>query len=110
VPLAPILKQRCPCCGQGKVFSGLVRMNTHCPTCGIKFERDPGYFVGAMYFSYGLAIGVAVPIVVTGYLLEWPRMTIGVVAGVVLVALIPVLFRYSRILWLHMDQLFDPRR
>ena len=107
--LASILEQRCPRCGEGKVFGGLVRMHTHCPVCGIKFEREAGYFVGAMYFSYALAIAVAVPVVAAGYLLGWPRLTIGIAAGAVLLALVPWLFRYSRILWLHMDQWVDPR-
>jgi uncharacterized Tic20 family protein len=27
-------------------------MNTHCPSCNVKFESEPGFFWGAMYFSY----------------------------------------------------------
>ena len=24
--------------------------------CGLKFEREPGYFLGALYISYGLGV------------------------------------------------------
>ena len=46
---------RCPNCLRGRVFSGAVQMNEHCPFCGIRFAREPGYFLGAMYISYPLA-------------------------------------------------------
>src|SRR4051812_23871637 len=47
---------RCPKCLRGKVFSGMVTMNECCPLCGHKFEREPGYFMGAMFGNYFLAI------------------------------------------------------
>ena len=32
-------------------------MNEDCPGCGLDFDRgEPGYFTGAMYVSYALAI------------------------------------------------------
>jgi hypothetical protein len=31
-------------------------MHEYCPVCGLKFEREEGYFLGAMYISYGLAL------------------------------------------------------
>ena len=52
------LRQRCPKCRDGPIFSGRVRMNEFCPRCGLRFEREPGYFLGAMYFSYVLAIPI----------------------------------------------------
>jgi uncharacterized protein (DUF983 family) len=107
--LAPLLRQRCPRCGQGRVFGGLVRMNRTCPVCGIAFEREPGYFLGAMYFSYGLAVAAATPVVIAGLALDWSYPFIGTVAGIELVLLAPFLFRYSRVLWMFMDQHFDPR-
>src|SRR5688572_17047130 len=39
---------RCPLCGQGKLFSGFFRMHPTCRVCGLKFERDVGYFVGGV--------------------------------------------------------------
>lgn len=84
-------------------------MNRTCPVCGIAFEREPGYFLGAMYFSYALAVIAVTPVVIGGLVLGWSYTTIGVFTGLELVLLAPLLFRYSRILWMHMDQAFDPR-
>src|SRR6185295_15533099 len=51
-----VLRQRCPRCLEGRVFRGMLAMNDACPECGLVFEREPGYFVGAMYVSYAMAI------------------------------------------------------
>ena len=106
---APLLRQRCPRCGQGKVFGGIVRMNRTCPVCGIAFEREPGYFLGAMYFSYAMAVAAATPLVALGLVFGWSYPLIGVLAGAELVLLSPLVYRYSRVIWLHFDQHFDPR-
>jgi hypothetical protein len=47
--LAAIVQQRCPRCLHGQVFATLFRMHEQCPLCGLSFEREPGYFTGAMY-------------------------------------------------------------
>ena len=49
---AAILRQRCPRCFTGQVFRGLIDMNERCPVCDLEFEREPGYFTGAM-FEFG---------------------------------------------------------
>src|SRR5438128_9502553 len=56
-----ILRQRCPRCREGAIyrgslFRGWLSMYERCPVCNLKFEREQGYFVGAMYVSYMLAI------------------------------------------------------
>ena len=52
-----ILRKRCPACRRGAVFRSLWKMNENCPVCGLDFDRgDPGYFTGAMYASYAMAI------------------------------------------------------
>jgi uncharacterized protein (DUF983 family) len=104
-----LLRQRCPRCGQGAVFGGVVRMNRTCPVCGIAFEREAGYFLGAMYFSYAMAVIAALPVVVLGLVAGWSNLAILAVCGAELVIVAPAIFRYSRVLWLHFDQHFDPR-
>src|ERR1700686_190132 len=56
-----ILCQRCPRGRAGSIFRysifrGFPKMQERCPVCDLKFEREPGYFLGAMYVSYGLGI------------------------------------------------------
>src|SRR5437660_1114748 len=68
-----ILGQRCPRCLEGKVYAGALRMHDRCPACGHRFQREPGYFLGAMYISYPLSIVViALATLVLHYL--WPDL------------------------------------
>ena len=41
------------------MFANLFKMNLDCSNCGFKFEREPGYFVGAMYINYGATVFIA---------------------------------------------------
>ena len=50
--LIAFFRQRCPRCCRGKIFGGFFRMNDPCPVCGMVFQREEGYFLGAMYVSY----------------------------------------------------------
>jgi hypothetical protein len=84
-------------------------MNKVCPDCGLALEREPGFFLGAMYFSYGLAILAALPLCVWLFFRKVDPLW-NALAGTVLIALLsPLLIRYSRVIWLHFDQRFDPR-
>ena len=107
--LMTILREVCPRCRRGKIFHGFLVMNQICPTCGLQFEREQGYFVGAMYFSYALAIVLVLPVVIAMLMLGLSAALIYVTAGLTLLALAPWLFRYSRVLWLYLDQVIDPR-
>ena len=107
--LAAIVQQRCPRCLRGRVFATLFRMHEQCPVCGLRFEREPGYFTGAMYLSYGVAILGTAPVWLT---MAWLGRSLGevlLVIGPLLILGCPWLFRYARMLWLHLDQAVDPR-
>ena len=88
-------------------------MNQTCPVCGHRFEREPGFFQGAMYVSYALGIGEAFVLVLLAMAFLTPRIGLfGTVACVLVahVALVPALFRYSRVLWAHLNiGTLDPR-
>ena len=34
----------------------MAKMYQQCSVCNLKYEREPGYFLGARYISYGLAL------------------------------------------------------
>ena len=81
--------------------------NKNCAVCGLKFEREEGYFLGAMYASYGigfLTTAYWVPMLLANvnplYVIGLPTLQ--------LVAQIPLSFRYSRVAWLYLDRGFDP--
>lgn len=57
-----MISEKCPHCGKGQVFKKkehffqLPVMYDRCTNCNYLFDREPGYFLGAMYISYGLAV------------------------------------------------------
>ncbi|MCY4645695.1 MAG: DUF983 domain-containing protein [Gammaproteobacteria bacterium] len=108
--LHAVVRLRCPRCLNGAVFASLWKMHPLCPSCRLEYEREPGYFTGAMYFSYALGLALCTPLgvflmVFAGFSAN--RSILAIAAMVPL--LVPLLFRYSRVLWMHCDQLLDPR-
>lgn len=85
-------------------------MFERCSVCGLKFEREQGYFLGAMYVSYCLSI----PPVMLLMLLIWKLsgwaydVSIGA-AFVAYLPFVPVVARIARVVWMYIDQGFDPR-
>jgi len=81
-------------------------MNKACPHCGLVFEREPGYFLGAMYVSYGISIVVLGLLMLVGHLL-FPDVDLGamvLIAAAVYLPFVPMAFRYSRVVWMHFDR------
>ena len=104
------LRRRCPMCGEGRLFRGWIIMHQNCPHCGIRFEREPGFFLGSIYFNYGLTaltVAVGYPILLFSGLIEEQRLLWSTAAFALL---FPIwFFRYARSLWLGFDQFYDPR-
>ena len=104
------LRLKCPKCERGPLFRRRFSTFARCPECGLKFEREPGYFVGAMYLNYGATVCIAFP----GFFLLEVFTTIPFAINLggwgLFSALFPVLFyRYSRSLWLSFDYMFNPK-
>jgi uncharacterized protein (DUF983 family) len=101
-----ILRLRCPRCLHGKVFKGSFAMNDPCPECGLVFQREEGYFLGAMYVSYLLSSAVLLPLFFAGRAL-WPKLDSFLLVGLITLLylpLVPAVFRYSRVVWMHFDR------
>ncbi len=86
-------------------------MAPECSLCGLRFERAPGYFVGAIYINYAATVLIAI----TGYLTLW-RFTALTTAGQLMVwapfgVVFPLwFFRYSRSLWLAIEYAVNPEQ
>ncbi len=105
-----LLRLRCPNCRKGAVFFGVMSMHQQCPRCRYVFEREPGYFLGAIAIGYFLGVAVVCAVAVLLYL-AWPSVgwewafSLGLV-GYLLVT--PVVFRYARVAWMYADNWLDP--
>jgi len=103
------VRLRCPRCGVGRLYEKPFKMYGNCSHCGLKFEREQGYFIGAMYINYAATVAIAVP----GYFLldAFTAMTINqqLALWVPFAVIFPLLFfHHSRSLWLVLDHFFNP--
>jgi hypothetical protein len=86
-------------------------MHDRCPNCGLHFNREAGYFLGAMYISYGL--GIAYMFLVGVVLWKLTNLRLDKVflwAVVLFLPVTPMLTFLSRVLWIYLDQKIDPER
>src|SRR5450432_3786433 len=100
------LRLRCPACGHASIVKAPFRIRKSCPSCGVSFNREEGFFVGAI-----MANVVATEAVIL--LAYFVAMAIGhdidqVVITVLLVLAVtfPLAFyHHSWSLWLGLDHL-----
>jgi hypothetical protein len=84
-------------------------MNDCCPACDLLFNREPGYFLGAMYISYGLGLAFVSAFGAILWLLTgWGFTNVVTLALVVFLPFAPMLTFLSRVLWIYLDQTIDP--
>ena len=111
---AGIYRQLCPRCRTGRIFSTSIcrvfpRMNERCPVCGLKFEREQGYFLGAMYFSYAFGtVAIALLALLVWLFLHWDLPECVGAGFLLFLPAAPVLTFFSRVLWIYFDQSIDP--
>jgi uncharacterized protein (DUF983 family) len=104
------LTGRCPACGGRKLFPSLLRIANACPTCGYNFERESGWWLGAMTMNIGAAMVVFMVFLVGGLWITWPDVpwTLLTVAGIALMCVFPIVFLpISRTLWLAFEILLN---
>jgi uncharacterized protein (DUF983 family) len=112
--LSGIWHQVCPRCRGGPIYRtslwrGFLNMHERCPNCGLKFEREQGYFVGAMYISYLLSIPPGLIIVLAIWRISgWPFNTVMLAAFAAYLPFVPLVTRYARVVWMYIDRHFDP--
>jgi uncharacterized protein (DUF983 family) len=93
------------------IFRGFPKMHECCPACGLKFEREEGYFLGAMYISYGLALVTIVGLALLLWIVtKWSLQKVTVWAILLFLPLAPTLTLFSRVLWIYLDWVIDPER
>ena len=112
-----ILKFKCPACHEGDFLVstpydlrnvGDVRIV--CDVCNQKYSKEPGFYQGALYVSYGLGVALFVTIWVSCNLFfnnlnVW--IQIGMVASASII-LAPYLFALSKIIWANLFISYNP--
>jgi len=105
-----ILQCKCPSCSKGKMFRSrgnpllfkIPKMSESCDKCEHKFEIEPGFFFGAMYVSYALAVAqmVACFVIFKGFL-DVSNLTLLLIVGGVAFLTSTFNYRVSRAIWIY---------
>lgn len=111
-----ILKLKCPRCHEGDYFAGQnpyslkgLKMLDKCDNCHLTFDMEPGFYFGAMYISYGIGVILTLPSVVALLLMfpDFPLHYFLIFGLLELTALMPIVYRYSRIIWINFFVAFE---
>ncbi len=106
------LTRRCPYCGCPDVYDGYFALREWCPRCGVRFEREEGYFLGAyalnLIVAEFLGLGLAIVLIFKTELRHLPLFWQEVIAVALAIAFPVLLFPFSRTVWIAMDLMFHP--
>ena len=115
--LYSILKLKCPRCQEGDLFmvknpyhlKYLDKMPHYCPICGEDFQREIGFYYGAMMISHATTTVIAVLVhSIVFYFYGWEIAPNLISLVSILIGLFPVIFRSSRAIWINMFSKYDP--
>lgn len=105
-----ILNNKCPNCSEGNFFKTnhpynlkeFGMMNKRCGHCNEDFIREPGYYFGATYVSYALTVGLGIGLyLLLGIALEMETLPFLIIFSSLLIVLLPILYRVSRLIWIN---------
>ncbi len=104
--LADLIALRCPACGRGKFWVRGFRTARSCDVCGLLFEKEAGFYAGAIYPSYFLGAVLGALIVGLAWLAgsPWRLTVLLVVLGVGMAS--PLLIAYGRLIFINADRRF----
>ncbi len=86
-------------------------MNERCPVCSLKFEREEGYFLGAMVIDYGVGlIIVSILGLILWVFTKWGFDKTLIAAFLLFLPAVPTVTRLGRVLWIYFDQSLDPEK
>ena len=112
VTMRRALGRRCPYCGSPGIYDGYFALRERCPRCGVRFEREEGYFLGAyalnLIVAEFLGLGLAIFLIFKTDLRKLPLVWQEVIAVALVIAFPVVLYPFSRTVGIAMDLSFHP--
>ena len=105
------VKLQCPVCGGRGLFSRWFAMVEHCPTCGFRFHRVEGHWIGSLGMNTIVSFGALLLAVIVGVAVTMPDPPAGtlIAVTVAVAAITPIVFfPWSRTLWSAIDLLMRP--
>jgi uncharacterized protein (DUF983 family) len=109
--LGRALLRRCPRCGGKGWFRGWFTKVERCRTCGYRYERQPGFLLGALTMNTIVTFGLLAVVLLVGSILSYPDIAVGpmLIAAAVVSVVVPVVFYpFSYTIWAAVDLTMRP--
>jgi uncharacterized protein (DUF983 family) len=108
--LGRALRRRCPRCGE-PAFETWFGMKRYCTGCGLEFEREPGYWVGAVTINTTVIFGTFLLVFGGLVVITWPEVpwvTVLIVTVVANLAIPTIFYPMSKTIWLALEMGWHP--
>ena len=99
--------KRCARCGSGHLFKRWFTMVDDCPRCGLHFEREAGYWVGALAINIIIVGGLFAVAFVVALVLTAPDIPVVPMLAVIipLMIIVPTFtYPFSKTIWVAVDR------
>lgn len=105
------LLRRCPRCGSGGLFTRWFGMVDRCPGCAMRFNREEGFFVSALFVNFAITETVMFVWLAVTFFLTVPDPPVWTIAigAVVISAVVPLVFYpFSKTIWAAIHLVMEP--
>lgn len=82
-----------------------------CPHCGLDYEPEPGFYIGAMFISYIISGWFCILfILLFHWVFDWSLNGAFALLLGILALIFVWFFRFSRSVWLYINTKYDPEK
>jgi uncharacterized protein (DUF983 family) len=109
--LGRALLRRCPRCGGKAWFRGWFGKVDRCRTCGYRYERQPGFLLGALTMNTIVTFGLLAVVLLVGTVLSYPDIAVVpmLIAAAAVSVVVPIVFYpFSYTIWAAVDLAMRP--
>lgn len=107
VTLLRCLRLKCPVCGDSLIIQSPFRIRHHCPRCRTLYQREDGFFVGALTINVVTTEVIILGLYLACILLLNSYQTILVILFVVGLLFPIAFYHHSWSIWLSLDHLVE---
>lgn len=117
--LYSIFRSKCPSCNVGDLYldpnpyhlEKLSKMHERCSCCGQSYQPETGFFYGAMYVNYAVSVALIMPMLALLYFVfHLNPVIIFSVLILEVIVMYPLIFRWSRNIWLNIFVPYSPEK
>ena len=101
------LTRRCPRCGSGHLFHRWFTIVERCPRCRLRFEREEGYWTGALAINIAVTTGAFAIFFVAAIALTAPDIPVAPLLAILvpIVIVVPIVYYpFSKTVWMAFDR------